>query len=199
MLDTLSIALALAAAAGLRAFAVIAVVGALGYFQILDLPPSMLAMTQPWVILTASGFALIEIMADKTPGVDSAWDVLNTFVRIPAGAFLAQGFGAEVLPDYAAAWMIGGGAVAATTHAMKTASRALINTSPEPVSNWIASLIEDLSVTMLLVLVVVLPMAAMALAVLVLAVAVYLLPKVARGFRALWRRLLSRPNHESVS
>lgn len=198
MFDALSIAIALAAAAGLRAFAVIAMVGALGHFGILPLPPEMASITQPWVILTASAFAIIELMADKTPGVDSAWDVLNTVVRIPAGAFLAQGFGAAVLPDHSAALMLGGGAVAATSHALKTATRALINTSPEPLSNWLASLIEDLSVTTLLVLVVLLPALALVLVVVALSIGLWLLPRLLRGFVSLWRKLLRRDLSEGA-
>jgi uncharacterized membrane protein len=193
MFDALSIALALAAAAGLRAFAVIAIVGALGHFEILSLPPEMTVLTTPWVILSASAFAIIEIMADKTPGVDSAWDVLNTFVRIPAGAFLAHGIGGAAMPELSGALLVGGGAVAATTHALKTASRAVINTSPEPISNWLASLIEDLSVVTLLVMIVVLPIVALALTIGLLIIAAWLLPKVARGLRSLWRRLVGTP------
>ena len=192
MFDALSIALALAAAAGLRAFAVIAIVGALGYFNWLSLPPDLTVLTEPWVILSASGFAIVELLADKTPGVDSAWDVLNTFLRIPAGAFLAHGFGSAALPEFGGAFLLGGGAVAGLTHAFKSSSRALINASPEPISNWFASLIEDLSVTALLVLVVLLPALAMVLALTITALAIWLLPKLARGFRILWRKISRR-------
>ena len=116
--------------------AVLGLGGATGY---VDLPPSLEVVQDPLVIIAAAFMYCVEFMADKTPGVDSAWDTLHTFIRIPAGAMLAAGAAGPVDPAIAiAAGMLGGG-VTAATHATKAGSRVLINTSPEPFSNWAAS------------------------------------------------------------
>ena len=88
----------------------------------------------------------VEFFADKTPGVDSGWDTLHTFIRIPAGVLLAAGAVGDVNPAAALAAGIVGGGIAAGTHATKSGTRLLINTSPEPVTNWTASIVEDLAV-----------------------------------------------------
>ena len=88
----------------------------------------------------------IEFFADKVPGVDTGWDALQSFVRIPAGAMLAAGAVGDIGPAAELAAAILGGGMAAATHATKAGSRVMINTSPEPVSNWTASIGEDLAV-----------------------------------------------------
>jgi hypothetical protein len=88
----------------------------------------------------------VEFFADKTPGVDTGWDAIHTFIRIPAGAMLAAGAVGELNPAVELAAAIIGGGLAAGSHATKAGSRVLINTSPEPFSNWIASISEDVVV-----------------------------------------------------
>jgi hypothetical protein len=89
---------------------------------------------------------MVEFVTDKIPGVDTSWDTLHTFIRIPAGALLAAGAAGDVNPVVALAAAILGSGLAAGAHAAKSGTRVMINTSPEPVSNWVASLVEDLAV-----------------------------------------------------
>jgi len=136
------IGILLAWMAGIRVYLTVFGLGLAGALGWLDLPPA-LQVTQSWWVLGASGaLAVAEFFADKIPGVDSGWDLLQTLARVPAGAFLAA---ATLSPD----GQLGGGALAAgagvalTSHLLKSGSRALMNTSPEPVSNWTASVTED--------------------------------------------------------
>src|SRR3954453_17379945 len=148
-LDTwqlIALAGAMGWASGIRLYAVLFIVGALGFLGWVDLPNGLRLLMHPWV-LGASGFmCFMEFFADKIPGLDSLWDVVHTFIRIPAGAALAASvFGdAPGAATFAAA--IIGGSLAAGSHFAKSGSRAMINTSPEPFSNWAASLSEDLAV-----------------------------------------------------
>src|SRR5690606_29482317 len=120
----------------------IGIAGMLGW---LDLPPALEPAASPWVVGVSGVLALAEFFADKIPGVDSAWDLLQTLARIPAGAFLAA---AALSPDgeLGAGMLATGAGVALTSHLLKAGSRALMNTSPEPVSNWTASATEDAAV-----------------------------------------------------
>ena len=141
-----ALAAALGWASGMRLYAVLFIVGGLGYLGWVELPRRPATARAPWV-LAASGFMFfVEFFADKIPGVDSVWDVVHTFIRIPAGAALA----ASVFGDsHAAATLaaaILGGSLAAGSHFAKAGSRAVINTSPEPFSNWAASFGEELAV-----------------------------------------------------
>jgi uncharacterized membrane protein len=137
-----ALGLALACLAGVRAYFTVFGVGLAGLLGWVDLPAALQVTTSPWVLGTAGALALVEFFADKIPGVDSGWDLLQTLARIPAGAFLA----AATLSDDG---QLGGGALALGAgaamgmHALKSGTRALINASPEPVSNWTASLGED--------------------------------------------------------
>jgi len=184
-----ALAAALGFASGIRLYAVLFIVGGLGYLGWIPLPGNLGVLTHPFV-LTASGFMFaIEFFADKIPGVDSVWDAVQTFVRIPAGAALAAGvFGdAPAAATFAAAIL--GGTLAAGSHLTKAGSRVAINTSPEPFSNWAASFGEDLAVGVVLWLAWSYPIVALA----VLAVAVlfmlWLLPRVFRLIRRFLDRL----------
>src|SRR5947209_15537753 len=116
------------------------------------MPPHLAVLSQP-MVLGASGFmVLIEFFADKIPGVDTLWDLVHTFVRIPAGAALAAGVFGDSPPAWTLAAAILGGTLAAGSHFTKAGTRMVINTSPEPVSNWAASFGEDLLVGVLLYL-----------------------------------------------
>ena len=137
-----ALGLALAALSGIRAYLTVFGIGLAGYLGWLDLPPALQVTTSSWVMGTAAALTVVEFFADKIPGVDSGWDLLHTLLRIPVGAFLAA---ATLSPDghLGAAALAAGAGVALATHAMKTGTRALINASPEPLSNWTASLGED--------------------------------------------------------
>ena len=137
-----AIGVLLAWLAGIRAYLTVFGVGLAGLMGWLELPPALQVAQSPWVLGTSGALAVAEFFADKIPGVDSAWDLLQTLLRIPAGAFLAA---AALSPDgHLGAGMLATGAgVALTSHLLKAGARGLINSSPEPASNWIASVSED--------------------------------------------------------
>ncbi|MBK9197629.1 DUF4126 domain-containing protein [Candidatus Skiveiella danica] len=139
----LALAAALGWASGFRLYAVVFLVGAAGQAGWIALPPGLAVLQHP-VVLIASGVLLgVEFFADKIPGVDSLWDLMQSVIRIPAGAALAAGaLGADGATAATLAALLGG-TLAATSQAAKTTTRAAINTSPEPFSNLLASLVED--------------------------------------------------------
>src|SRR5919206_279580 len=142
-LAELAIAAALAWGAGLRAYAVVFAVGLAGAMGWIELPGHLEVLQHP-VVIAASGFmTLVEFAADKMPWLDSIWDAIHSFVRIPAGAALAAlAFGDSTSAVMVAAGLLGG-SLAAAMHVTKAGARAAINLSPEPFSNWGASLTED--------------------------------------------------------
>lgn len=188
---THTIALSLGAgwASGINLYAAILVLGLLGASGNLDLPPGLEVVSNPLVIFAAGFMYLVEFFTDKIPGVDSLWDGLHTFVRIPAGAMLAAGAvgdlgtGAEV-----AAALLGGG-MATASHAAKAGSRVLINSSPEPFSNWGASIAEDVSVVAGLFLALNHPILFLVLLAVFLLFLAWLLPRLWRGIKGLARRV----------
>jgi len=143
MPSLLALAAALGWASGFRLYAVVFLVGALGAAGWMALPPGLQVLQHP-VVLAASGVLLfMEFFADKIPGLDSLWDIVNSVIRVPAGAALAAGvFGADNATMALVAALMGG-TLAASSQAAKTTTRAAINTSPEPLSNIAASLFED--------------------------------------------------------
>ena len=184
-----ALAATLGFASGLRLYAVLFIVGVAGYFEWVDLPSGLTPLSHP-LVLAASGFmCFVEFFADKIPGIDSLWDVLHTLIRIPAGAALA----ASVFGDSSSATMLAaailGGTLAAGSHFSKAGSRALINTSPEPFSNWGASLTEDAAVGGLLWLALAHPLAAGVVVVLMILLMIWLLPKAWRTGRRVAGRL----------
>ncbi|WP_242112888.1 DUF4126 domain-containing protein [Luteimonas aquatica] len=137
-----AIGVLLAWLAGIRVYLTVFGIGIAGFFGWLDLPQALEVTASPWVLGVSGVLALAEFFADKIPGVDSGWDLLHTLLRVPAGAFLAA---ATLSPDgqLGAGMLATGAGVALTSHVIKAGSRALMNTSPEPVSNWTASITED--------------------------------------------------------
>ena len=196
-----ALAASLGIASGLRLYAVLFIVGAAGYLGWVDLPSGLATLAHP-LVLSASGFmCFVEFFADKIPGVDSLWDVVHTLIRIPAGAALAAG----VFGDSSAAMMMAaailGGTLAAGSHFTKAGSRAVINTSPEPFSNWTASLTEDVAVGGLLWLAITYPLLAGVVVLVIIALIVWLLPKAWRAARRFFARLsngfgAARPMHD---
>ena len=140
-----AIGVLLAWLAGIRVYLTVFGVGLAGMFGWIDLPQALEATQSPWVLGVSGVLAIAEFFADKIPGVDSGWDLLHTLLRVPAGAFLAA---AAMSPDgeLGAGVLATGAGVALTSHLLKSGSRALMNTSPEPVSNWTASVTEDVAV-----------------------------------------------------
>ncbi|MES2503201.1 MAG: DUF4126 domain-containing protein [Pseudomonadota bacterium] len=143
MISNLALAGGLSWASGLRLYLTVFMVGALARYNVINLPASLDILSNPIVLVVAGVLCVIEFLADKIPYVDSAWDSIQTFIRIPAGALLAMGAINTSDPLIATVTALLGGSLAGATHATKAGSRALINTSPEPVSNIAASFSEE--------------------------------------------------------
>jgi len=143
---TLALSMGLAWASGINLYATLFTLGYLANTGNIDLPPDLQIVANPMVMGAAGLMYFIEFFADKMPGVDTGWDAIHTFIRIPAGAMLAAGAVGDLNPAVELAAAILGGGLAAGSHATKAGSRVLINTSPEPFSNWIASVSEDVVV-----------------------------------------------------
>jgi hypothetical protein len=191
-LDTtqlIALAAALGWASGLRLYAVLFLTGLAGHLGWVSLPAGLQLLQQP-AMLWASGILLcVEFTADKVPWVDSLWDSVHTFIRIPAGAALAYAVFGGDQATWAAAAALLGGTLAATSHAAKTSTRAAVNTSPEPFSNWLLSLAGDAFVPTMLWLAWEHPVAffvALAFTLVVMVAAIVLLFRFLRG---LTRRL----------
>ncbi|KFN45567.1 DUF4126 domain-containing protein [Arenimonas metalli] len=184
-----ALGLALACLAGVRAYLTVFGVGIAGLMGWVDLPSALAVTTSPWVLGTAGALAVVEFGADKIPGVDSGWDLLQTLARIPAGAFLA----AATLSDdgqLGAGALALGATAALGTHALKATTRAVINASPEPVSNWTASLGEDATALGALALVFAHPFIALGLLLTVMVLGALVVFALARWVWRRGRRLL---------
>ncbi|MGQ0799933.1 MAG: DUF4126 domain-containing protein [Pseudomarimonas sp.] len=138
-----ALAVALAWIAGVRAYLAVFAIGLAGLSGWISLPGELALCQSPWVLTVSGVLTVVEFSADKIPGVDSGWDLLQTLVRIPIGAFLAGAALGDAETGLSTAGLLAGSAAALSAHALKSATRAVINTSPEPVSNWMASASED--------------------------------------------------------
>ncbi len=185
----IALTMGVAWASGINLYAAIAMLGILGGTGNLDLPPGLEVLQHPGVIVAAGFMYCVEFFADKVPGVDTGWDTLHTFIRIPAAAILAAGAVGEVNPAMILMAGILGGALAATSHTLKAGTRVLINASPEPFSNIGVSLAEDTLVLAGLAGAVFYPTEFLVFMALFIAVAIWLLPKVWRGVKFLFARI----------
>ncbi len=194
MIPQWALAAGLAWASGFRLYAAVFVLGLLGRFDVLELPEQLAIVEHPWVLI-ASGIMLVgEFLADKIPAFDSVWDALHTFIRIPAGAFLAWGAMGDSTPAAQFVAALAGGFITSGTHLFKSGGRALINSSPEPVSNWTASFSEDGLLLVGLWLAIQHPWIFLVLLVLFLAMVAWLLPKLFRLIGRIFRRLRTAAN-----
>ena len=181
-------ALALAVASGLSLYGTVFVTGLAIRMEWVHLGPgwtSLAVLGDPLVLAISGVLFLVEFLADKIPYVDTVWDAVQTFVRVPASALLAWG-ATSAAPEHwrvVAALVCGG--VTLSAHGLKSSARVAINTSPEPVSNWIASLAEDGTVALVLWLAVAHPIAALLVAAGVVVVAVLLLSWLLKGLKRL--------------
>jgi hypothetical protein len=189
LIQTIALTMGVAWASGINLYAAVGMLGLGGAFGYIELPPTLEVVQDPMVILAAAFMYCVEFMADKTPGVDTGWDALHTFIRIPAGAALAAGAVGDVTPALSIAAALVGGGVTAATHATKAGGRVLINTSPEPFSNWAASFAEDLMVFAGLWAALQHPMLFLAVFAVFLLFLCWLLPKLWRGVRLVFRKL----------
>jgi len=180
---TIALTMGVAWASGINLYAAIFMLGYMGMTGNIDLPPDLQILTDPMVMLAAGLMYCVEFFADKVPGVDTGWDGIHTFIRIPAGAILAAGAVGEIGPAAQLAAGIVGGALAAGSHITKAGSRVLINTSPEPVSNWFASIGEDVAVIAGLWAALYHPVVFLVLLALFILLMAWLLPKLWRGIK----------------
>jgi len=185
----ISLSMGAAWASGINLYAALVMIGLMGATGNMVLPEQLQILTDPLVIGAAGFMYMVEFVADKLPGVDTGWDSLHTFIRIPAGALLAAGAVGEVAPAMELAAAVIGAGVATTSHVTKAGSRVLINTSPEPFSNWIASIGEDLLVLAGLYTAINNPWWFLGLLAIFLLLAVWFIPKLWRGIKTVFQAL----------
>lgn len=191
VIATIALTLGASWASGINLYAAIATLGILGATGNVTLPEQLMVLQSPLVIGSAGLMYLVEFFADKTPGVDTGWDTVHTFIRIPAGVILAAGVVGDVSPALVVTAGILGGAVSATSHLVKAGSRVLINASPEPFTNWTASFIEDIAVIGGLYTALHYPLLFLILFVVFIGLAIWLLPKIWRAVKFLFAKLRS--------
>ena len=185
LLSTLALSMGVSWASGINLYAALLVLGIGGATGNIELPASLQVLADPMVIVAAGLMYAAEFFVDKTPGVDTGWDALHTFIRIPAGAMLAAGAVGEVTPALEIAAGIMGGSLSAASHATKAGGRVLINTSPEPFSNWAASIGEDIMVVAGLWAALNHPVLFLIFIIVFMALVIWLLPKLLRLIRSL--------------
>lgn len=184
-IDVIALTLGVAWASGINLYAAILVLGLMGSGGYTELPESLIILQDPLVLIAAGVMYFIEFFADKIPGVDSGWDAIHTFIRIPAGAMLAMGAaqGLEINQAAELAAALLGGSLAATSHLTKSSTRLVLNTSPEPVSNVTASITEDLAVIGGLWTALNYPLAFSIFIIVFVLFAIWLLPKLWRAIK----------------
>ncbi|HHJ36750.1 MAG TPA: DUF4126 domain-containing protein [Gammaproteobacteria bacterium] len=186
-IDVIALTLGVAWASGINLYAAILVLGLMGAGGYTQLPETLTVLQDPLVLMAAGIMYFVEFFADKIPGVDTGWDAIHTFIRIPAGAMLAvgaaQGLEINQAAELAAALL--GGSLAATSHLTKASTRVVLNASPEPVTNWTASFAEDLAVIGGLWTALNYPIAFIAFIILFVLLAIWLLPKLWRAIKSI--------------
>jgi len=185
----LALTMGAAWASGINLYAAIFMLGIMGATGNMELPPGLEVLENPLVLMAAGAMYVAEFFADKIPGVDSGWDSIHTFIRIPAGAMLAAGAVGEVDPAVAVAAGILGGGLTAVTHATKAGTRVLVNTSPEPFSNWALSIGEDIAVIAGLWTALNHPILFLVGLVIFMLLLIWFLPKLWRGIKGLFRQI----------
>jgi hypothetical protein len=190
-LQTLGLALGAGFSSGLNIYATVATLGLLQRFGIIHLPEKLHVLAHPWVLAIAVVMYLVEFLADKIPFIDTIWDTVHTFIRPPAAAFLAFA-GAGAAPEewrWAVALLAGG--VALTSHGAKASTRAAANASPEPFSNWILSLGEDVLAVWLTWMATVHPVATTVVVVCLVATSIFLMYHFFRFVRRAFHKLIA--------
>jgi hypothetical protein len=191
LLQTLGLALGAGFSSGLTLYATIATLGLLQRFGVIHLPASLQVLSHPWVLGIAIALYAVEFLADKIPYVDSVWDLVHTVIRPPAAALLAYGATVSAPPEWRWGAALLAGGVALTSHSTKASTRAAVNTSPEPFSNWVLSLGEDTLAVWLTWMATVHPAATIVVVVLLLVLAAFLLFYLFRFLRRALQRLFA--------
>lgn len=188
-LSTLGMAMGSAWLSGINLYATVATLGLLQRFGVAALPGNLSVLGEWWVIGVALGMYAVEFVADKIPLVDMAWDAVHTFIRVPAGAVLAATAFADFDPSVRVIALLAGGGVALGSHGAKAATRVAVNTSPEPFSNILLSLAEDVFTVGASAVMVAHPLVILGAVAAFLAIVAWMLPKIIRALRRMLARL----------
>jgi hypothetical protein len=190
-IETLGLALGAGFSSGLNLYATVATLGLLQHFGVLHLPPGLQVLAHPWVVGVAIALYLIEFLADKIPYLDTIWDAIHTFIRPPAAALLTYAAAGAAPTEWRWAAALLAGGVALTSHGTKASARAAVNTSPEPLSNWILSFGEDILAVWLTWMATTHPLATSIIVAALVALSVFLLYHLFRFARRALQRLLA--------
>jgi hypothetical protein len=188
---TLALTMGLAWASGINLYATLLTLGILANTGNIQLPPDLMIVANPLVMIAAGLMYCVEFFADKFPGVDTGWDAIHTFIRIPAGAMLAAGAVGTLDPSVELAAAILGGGMAAGAHVTKAGTRVLINTSPEPFTNWFASITEDVMVITGVWACIHHPIGFLVALVIFIVLAIWMLPKIWTGIKKVCRFIIN--------
>jgi hypothetical protein len=196
VIQILGLAFGAAWTSGINLYATVAVLGLLEHYGLARLPGSLHVLDN-WIIIGVALFLYaIEFVADKIPYVDTVWDAVHTFIRVPAGAVIAASATSDISPPVQVLALLLGGGLALSTHGTKATARAAANTSPEPLTNWTLSIIEDIFAVGAVVLAVLYPAAILVVILIFLLVLAWILPKRATyaggGARLLRRSIAGR-------
>jgi hypothetical protein len=203
-IEALSLAMGTAWTSGINLYATVAALGIASRMELIHLPQNLEVLSHPGVIAVACIMYLIEFFADKVPYVDSGWDALHTFIRVPAGAILAAQALGDLNPAAELMALLAGGSVSLVAHGTKATVRLAINASPEPFSNWLASVTEDVAVLGSIWLMFNHPILMLILVLTFLGFMIWLAPKIyrlaKRGFQALRSKMRgSKPDQPAPS
>jgi len=196
IVETLVISMGIAWGCGINLYAAVATLGILGASGNIVLPGELVMLSDPLVIGAASVMYVVEFFADKVPGVDTGWDAIHSFIRIPAAAVLAAGAVGDIGPAAEIAAALAGGTLAAGSHCLKSGSRVLINASPEPFTNIGVSLAEDVAVISGVWAAFHYPEAVAGLLIAFVILLVWLLPKLWQAIRSLYARIARLFGHQ---
>jgi hypothetical protein len=188
-LQTLGLGMGSAWLSGFNLYATVLTLGLLQRFHLVKLPGGLEAISQEWVLGLAAVLFVVEFLADKIPVVDSVWDSIHTFIRIPAGAVLAASAFANFDPAVRAAALLVGGGLALGSHGTKASVRMAANTSPEPFSNIILSVLEDVFTVGMAILAAFHPAVILAIILVFLILLAWLAPKIVRAVRRMLARV----------
>lgn len=183
VIQVLSLALGAAWTSGINLYATVAVLGLLQHYKLANLPGSLHLLDNWFIIGVALFLYIVEFVADKIPYVDTVWDAVHTFIRVPAGAVLAAAATSEINPEVQIIALLLGGGLALSTHGTKATARATANLSPEPITNWALSLIEDVIAIVAAIVAVLHPFSILVVIMIFLIIFALILPKVIRRLR----------------
>lgn len=199
LIQTLGVAFGASWTAGINLYATVAMLGLLQHFKLAELPGGLHVLDN-WIIIGIAIFLYtIEFVADKVPYVDTIWDAVHTFVRVPAGAILALAATTNLHPTVQIVALLLGGGLALTTHGTKATARATANLSPEPITNWTLSIVEDALAIGAIALATIHPAAILVVIAIFLLVFLWIAPKVVRRIRRMTATVRAFLNGQSVA